>query len=134
MELDKRALDRWLTDDAQDYGPADAPDPSPNIECPPPPPHRPARFGPNGETIDTSYVEVGRRFPRRTPDATAIAAAHANALATRRAALAARLMSAPNYAWADIEHAVWSFDRDRTNRNCAERLAELLVDLTDGAL
>jgi hypothetical protein len=65
-------------------------------------------------------------------DAAAIDAAHANALATRRTALAARLMSAPNYAWADIENAVWSFDRNRTNRNCAERLAELLIDLENG--
>lgn len=129
-----RALDRWLTEDARDFGPADAPDPAPNVECPARPPHRPARFGPNGEKIDTSYVEVGRHFPRRTPDAAAIDAAARNELETRRDALVARLMSAPDYAWADIENAVWAFDRDRTNRNCAARLAELIIDLTDGEL
>jgi len=93
-----RELDRWITDDARDYGAADAPDPTP------------------------------------TPDAAAIDAASRNELETRRAALAARLMSAPDYAWNDIENAVWAFDRDRTNRNCAARLAELLVDLEDGHL
>jgi hypothetical protein len=127
-----RELDRWITDDARDYGPADAPTDAPSIECPARPPHRPARFGPNGESIDTSYVEIARRFPRRTPDAAASDAAMRNALETRRAALAARLMGAPDYAWADIENAVWAFDRNRTNRNCADRLAELLVDLIDG--
>ena len=44
MELDKRALDRWLTDDRNDYGAADAPDPSPSIECPDAPPADIPRF------------------------------------------------------------------------------------------
>jgi hypothetical protein len=133
-EVTARALDRWLTDDRNDFGPADAPDPTPSAECPARPPHRPARFGSNGESIDTSYIEVGRRFPRRTFDAAASDAAMRNALETRRAALADRLMGAPEYAWRDIEHAVWAFDRHRTDRNCAACLAELLVDLIDGAL
>ena len=117
MELDKRALDRWLTDDANDFGPADAPDPAPNV------PLRPLC----NATLDAALRGT-------TPPFAASDAAQRNELATRRAALVARLMSAPDYAWADIELAVWSFDRDRTNRNCAARLAELLVDLEDGHL
>jgi len=104
-----RELDRWLTDDRNDFGPADAPTDAPSVSLRP---------------LPVIIADID----------SAVDAAHANALATRRAALAERLMSAPNYAWADIEHAVWSFDRDRTNRNCAERLAELIVDLTDGHL
>jgi hypothetical protein len=92
-----RALDRWLTDDRNDYGPADAPDPSP------------------------------------TPDAAVIDAAHRNALATRRAALAARLLQSIGPSWDDIELAVWAFDRHRESRT-AERLSELLIDLIDDAL
>ena len=109
MELDKRALDRWLTDDRNDYGPADAPTDAPSVSLRP---------------LPVIIADID----------SAVTAAHRNALETRRAALAERLMSAPDYAWRDIEHAVWAFDRDRTNRSAAACLAELLVDLTDGAL
>jgi hypothetical protein len=92
-----RALDRWITDDAQDYGAADAPDPTP------------------------------------TPDAAAIDAAARNELATRRAALAARLLTIDAHAWLDFADAASQFDLHRSHRT-AEHLAELLIDLTDGAL
>ncbi|NBW18342.1 MAG: hypothetical protein EBR82_61245 [Caulobacteraceae bacterium] len=92
-----RDLDRWLTDDARDFGPADAPDPTP------------------------------------TPDAAAIDAASRNALETRRAALAERLLQSIGPSWDDVELAVWAFDRHRESRS-AERLAELIIDLMDDAL
>jgi hypothetical protein len=136
-----------LTEDANDYGAADAPDPTPSVRPLLNTLHRVVSEldgDPNraelseivAHTIDAATVTAPHRpVPIIIADIdAAVDAARANALATRRAALADRLMLAHRYSWADIEHAVWAFDRDRTNCNCAARLAELLVDLIDGAL
>jgi hypothetical protein len=71
-----------------------------------------------------------RGVARCTPDAAAITAAHRNALETRRAALAARLMAIDAHAWLDFADAASQFDLHRSRRT-AERLAELLIDLED---
>ena len=133
-----RELDRWITDDARDYGAADAPDPAPIIECPARPPHRVAPRGPNGERIDTSYVNVGRRFPRRTPDPAAQEAAERNALQTRRDAIAQYLLSlSENDARAMLGDIAICIDRLKAvpeSEGFARDLAEQLLDIIDGAL
>lgn len=128
-----RALDRWLTDDAQDYGPADAPDPTPTVRPLLNTLHRVASEL-DGDPNRAKLSEI----VAHTIDNAAIGAAHQNELATRRAALADRLMTIDRTVLQAFEYLAFKLWEDRTAKTSATdraaRLAELLIDLTDGAL